>query len=46
MNEITISEMTEKQIYTIEDIKTSNPRRLFRRLGARLQTLLVHGMRK
>lgn len=37
MNEITISEMKEKQIYRISDIKTSNPRRLFRSLRNALE---------
>ena len=32
MNEITISEMKDRQIYAIKDVKTSNPRRLFRDL--------------
>ncbi len=37
MDEITISEMKGKQIYRIIDIKTSNPRRLFRSLRNALE---------
>ena len=37
MYEVTISKMKEKQIYRVKDIKTSNPRTLFRRLSDTLE---------
>lgn len=37
MGEVTISKMKEKQIYRVKDIKTSNPRTLFRRLSDALE---------
>ena len=37
MYEVTISKMKEKQIYRVKDIKTSNPRTLFRRLSDALE---------
>jgi len=37
MNEVTISTMQEKQIYRVKDVKTSNPRKLFRHLSDTLE---------
>ncbi len=37
MGEVAISKMKEKQIYRVKDIKTSNPRTLFRRLSDTLE---------
>ena len=37
MYEVTTSKMKEKQIYRVKDIKTSNPRTLFRRLSDTLE---------
>jgi len=37
MNGVTISTMQEKQIYRVKDVKTSNPRKLFRHLSDTLE---------
>lgn len=39
MNEESISTMQEKQIYQVKDVKTSNPRKLFRYLSDNLELL-------
>lgn len=37
MDEVTLSKLSEKQIYRVKDIKTSNPRALFRHLSDALE---------